>query len=93
MALRPQLTLTYARQHGVTESTGGIEMPDGELVKVELAARALGLNKHFLYKLAATGRVPCYRAGRALRFSIPELLEWMRSEAQSRQSAGMNHDR
>ena len=56
-------------------------MNQTELVKVEDAAHSIGLNKHFLYKLAAAGKIPCYRAGRALRFSIPELLEWMRRDA------------
>jgi excisionase family DNA binding protein len=65
---------------------------DTELVKAELAARATGLNKHFLYKLAAAGKVPCYRAGRALRFSIPELLDWMRRDAGCRQQVGLAHD-
>ena len=55
-------------------------MPDTQLVKAELAAKATGLNRYFLYRLAAQGRIPCYRAGRALRFSIPELLEWMKCQ-------------
>lgn len=69
-------------------------MSDTQLVKAELAARAIGVNRHFLYKIAAAGRgVPCYRAGRALRFSIPELREWMRQEAEKRQAVGLNDAR
>ena len=59
-------------------------MTDTKLVKAELAARAAGLNKFFLYRLAAEGRIPCYRVGKAVRFSVGELLEWMRSQAQPR---------
>ena len=59
-------------------------MTDTELVNAELAARAAGVNKFSLYRAAAEGRVPCYRLGRAVRFSIRELLEWMRSQAQPR---------
>jgi excisionase family DNA binding protein len=66
-------------------------MSQAELVKVGDAARSIGLNKHYLYKLAAAGKVPCYRAGRALRFCIPELLEWMRREAGDRKGVGVSH--
>ncbi len=52
-----------------------------ELVKAELAAKATGLNKYFIYRLAAEGQIPCYRAGRAIRFSIPELMEWMKTQS------------
>ena len=55
-----------------------------ELVKADPCARATGLNKHTLYKLAAVGSIPCYRAGRALRFDIAELREWMRTQATGR---------
>ncbi len=57
------------------------ENSDTELVKAGKAAKALGLNAYFIYKLASRGQIPCYRAGRALRFSIPELREWMKSQA------------
>ena len=65
-------------------------MNDTDLVNAELAARATGLNKFFIYKLAAAGKLPSYRAGRALRFSIPELRDWMRHEAEKRQAVGVN---
>ena len=57
-------------------------MATDPLVKVSFAAKATGLNKYFLYRLANAGKIPCYRAGRAIRFSIPELLEWMKTQHQ-----------
>ena len=54
---------------------------DDDLVIAEEAAKAIGLNKYFVYRLAGSGQIPCYRAGRAIRFSIAELRDWMRGQA------------
>ena len=51
------------------------------LVKVDEAAQALSLSKFFLYRRAKEGALPCYRQGKVLRFSIPELREAMRQAA------------
>ncbi len=56
-------------------------MTDHQLVMADLAAKATGLDKYYIYRLAATGQIPHFRSGRAVRFSIPELLEWMRDNA------------
>ena len=63
-------------------------MSEIELVKVERAAQSTGLNKIFLYRLGAEGQIPRYKAGRAVRFSIPEILEWMKKQGEI-QSKGM----
>jgi len=55
---------------------------DADLVKATEAARSTGLSKYFLYRLAAKGKIPFYRAGKALRFSVRELREWMKAQAQ-----------
>ncbi len=55
-------------------------MSEIELVKADLAAKAMGLNKYFLYRLAAENKIPAYRIGKAVRFSVPELLAWMRTQ-------------
>ncbi len=55
-------------------------MSEVELVKAKPLAKVTGLNRYFIYKLAASGRIPCYRAGRAIRFSIPEVLSWMKDQ-------------
>ena len=54
-------------------------MEQVELVNVKEAARLTGLTKFFLYRYAAAGKIPHFRAGKALRFSMTELLDWMRS--------------
>ena len=63
-------------------------LTDTVLVKAELAAKATGLNKFFIYRLGAEGQIPRYKAGRAVRFSIPEILEWMKKQGEI-QSKGM----
>lgn len=63
-----------------------------ELVKAESAAKATGLNRYFLYKAAAKRLLPHYRMGRAIRFSIPEVLDWMRCEA-NRKGVGTSDGR
>ena len=63
-------------------------MTDTDLVMVDLASKATGLNRYYLYRLAAQNKVPHYRAGKAVRFSIPELLEWMKIQAQQKAGNG-----
>ena len=53
-------------------------MSSDHLVKVAEAAKAIGLSKFTLYRAAKAGEVPCYKQGRALRFSIEEVKEAMR---------------
>jgi len=54
---------------------------DSGLVKASTAAQAVGLNKFFLYRLAAEHKIPSYRAGKAVRFNVSEILAWMRTQA------------
>jgi hypothetical protein len=50
------------------------------LLKVQKAARALGVSKTFLYKLPrATPGI--YRFGRAVRYDIEKLREWAAAQA------------
>lgn len=67
---------------GIVESCGREErMASTELVSADEAAKATGLSKYFIYRLAAAGKVPAYKAGRAVRFDILELRAWMREQA------------
>ena len=52
-----------------------------DLMKIDAAARAVGLNRHTLYKAVAKGLLQPYRCGRALRFDLDELRSWMREQA------------
>jgi len=50
------------------------------MVKTREAAQAVGLSQFFLYRNA--NHIPAaYRAGRALRWDVSELKEWMRQQA------------
>ena len=63
-------------------------MTDTELVMVDLASKATGLNRYYLYRLAAQKKIPHYRAGKAVRFSIPELLAWMKNNVNVKADGG-----
>jgi len=52
-----------------------------ELVKIDVASKAIGLSRNYLYRLSAEGKIPYFKAGKALRFDIAELKEWMREQA------------
>ncbi len=65
-------------------------MMNRELVMVGLASKATGLNRYYLYRLAAQKKIPHYRAGKAVRFSVPELLEWMRNNAEVKTNGKAN---
>lgn len=65
-------------------------MDEKVLVGVEQAARALGMGRSSLYRLAKTGRVPSYSAGprmSGVRFSIPEVMEALRRPVETKKSA------
>jgi excisionase family DNA binding protein len=53
------------------------------LVSIDEAASAIGLSKSKLYKSAKAGKAPHYRCGRAVRFDVEELRQWMRQQALS----------
>lgn len=53
-----------------------------QLQSTEAAAKAVGLSKWFLYR--NWPNIPAaYRAGKALRWDVEELKEWMRKQAKS----------
>ena len=47
------------------------------LTATEVAAQFQGIKRHRLYELAKRGLIPSVRLGRALRFPLPQLLEWV----------------
>jgi excisionase family DNA binding protein len=52
---------------------------DGPLLRPEEAARLLAVKTSWVYEAARTGRLPCIRVGRHLRFTRPMLEEWLRN--------------
>ena len=46
-----------------------------------VTARATGLSKFTLYRLAKKKEIPHFRCGRAIRFDVVEVLGWMRQQA------------
>jgi len=57
------------------------DFPPALLVDTPEAARACGLSVSFLYK-NWKGNPAAFRAGRALRWSVPTLQKWMSDQAQ-----------
>ena len=53
----------------------------GHLAKAAETAKVTGLSKFFLYRLTAQGKIPFYRAGRAIRFNVDEVLAWMKAKS------------
>lgn len=44
-------------------------------VKAEVVAEHLGVSKKTVYKLAREGKIPSYRIGRMVRFSLEDIDE------------------
>ena len=51
------------------------------LVDARQAAKALGVSPFTLYRYAKQHRLPAYRCGKALRFDVDEVRDWMRQKA------------
>ena len=52
------------------------------LYRADEVARITGFSKQGIYQLAAEGRIPCVRIGRAVRFPAEALQAWVRDLAQ-----------
>jgi excisionase family DNA binding protein len=57
-----------------------------DLLDVDEVARAVKLRPHNVYNLAKRG-MPCYRTGARVRFHLPEVLAWMKQQADARTAA------
>ena len=53
---------------------------DSRLVTVKNAAQILSMNEQVLYRMAADGRLPTYRIGKAIRLDLTELESILRCE-------------
>jgi excisionase family DNA binding protein len=62
---------------GVTP--GGSRRLDGPLLTPEEAAELLAVKTSWVYNATRTGRLPCLRIGRHIRFTRGMLEEWLES--------------
>jgi excisionase family DNA binding protein len=51
------------------------------LTDAKVTALGLGVSRFTLYRLAAARKIPTYRCGKAIRFDMEEIREWMRQQA------------
>lgn len=52
------------------------------LLSIIEAAEWLGLSQSYLYKLVESDQIPHIRFGRAIRFDIKELEEWLKEDSE-----------
>jgi excisionase family DNA binding protein len=51
-----------------------------EALNVQQVAELLGISKKKVYQMAATGKLPSFRIGKAVRFDAQDLAEWLRKK-------------
>lgn len=66
-----------------SDATGEIRPPlrplDGPLLRPEQAAELLSVKTSWVYEAVRTGRMPCVRVGRHIRFTRGMLENWLRA--------------
>ena len=58
-------------------STASPPVSEARLLRPEQAARYLNVRTSWVYEAVRTGRLPCHRVGRHIRFTRPMLDEWL----------------
>jgi len=58
-----------------------------EALNVAQVAELLGISEKKVYHLAATGELPSFRVGKAIRFDPQDLADWLRRKKPSRGAA------
>lgn len=58
------------------------------LLNIAEAAEWLGLSESFLYKLVEACAIPHIRFGRAIRFDVKLLEEWIKEDAEASRKGG-----
>lgn len=56
---------------------------DGPLLRPEEAARLLSVRTSWVYDAVRTGKVPCIRVGRHIRFTRAMLEAWLAAQTQA----------
>lgn len=54
------------------------------LLKIDEAAKMLGLSRSLVYALAADGGIPSQRIGRAVRIPLADLQRWVERNTSNR---------
>jgi excisionase family DNA binding protein len=60
-----------------TIADASVSLADGPLLRPEQAAHLLSVKTSWIYEAARSGRVPCIRVGRHIRFSRQMLEDWL----------------
>lgn len=71
------MSTTDPRSHNRTFTPGSSRRLDGPLLRPEQAAELLAVKTSWVYDAARTGRLPCIRVGRHIRFTRTMLEEWV----------------
>jgi excisionase family DNA binding protein len=56
----------------------GQQEPEAFLLKAREAAQRLAISERYLYQLTASGKVPCVRVGKLVRYSVETLRNWIK---------------
>ena len=57
---------------------------DEKLLTVEELAERLSVPLSWIYSRTRSGQIPTIRAGKYCRFSLPEIMEWLRKQNESK---------
>jgi excisionase family DNA binding protein len=66
--------------HSQDHTPGASRRLDGPLLRPEQVAALLSVKTSWVYDAARTGRLPCIRVGRHIRFTRAMLEEWLQSQ-------------
>jgi excisionase family DNA binding protein len=57
----------------------GQQEPEAFLLKAREAAQRLAISESCLYRLTASGEIPCVRVGKLVRYSVETLRNWIKA--------------
>ena len=60
-----------------THAQTDLLLADEALVSIEAVSALLGLPRSTCYSLARNGTIPSFRIGRAVRFKVSEVKDWL----------------
>jgi excisionase family DNA binding protein len=66
---------------GPSTTNSPTTLAEGPLLRPEEAVHLLSVKTSWVYEAVRTGRVPCLRVGRHIRFTRPMLEDWLAEQA------------